>query len=97
MGVENLAPTGIRSSDRPVRGESLCRPNVKMYTHVIVTYNHLCILFNIINFTGFVTFVTIPYKKRLPEVDVNTSQHVGVLYDRDIVVNILCICCLNYK
>jgi len=25
MGVENLAPTGIRSPDRPTRSESLCR------------------------------------------------------------------------
>jgi hypothetical protein len=25
MGAENLAPSGIRSSDRPARSESLCR------------------------------------------------------------------------
>ena len=30
--------------------------------------------------------------KRLPIDDVNISKHVGVLYEIDITVNILCIC-----
>jgi len=29
---------------------------------------------------------------RLPEVDVNTSKNMGVLYDIDIIFRILCIC-----
>ena len=39
----------------------------------------------------FVTLAYI-YKKRLHEDDVNTSKHVGLLYEIDIAVNILCIC-----
>jgi len=31
------------------------------------------------------------YKTRLPEDDVNTSKHVGVLYDTDFIDNILLI------
>jgi hypothetical protein len=32
------------------------------------------------------------HKKRLPEEDVNTWKHVGVLYEMDIAVNVLCVC-----
>ena len=31
------------------------------------------------------------YKKKLPEDDVDASKHVGVLYEIDVTVNILCI------
>ena len=51
----------------------------------------LLILFN------FIDFVTLAYKKRVPEDDVNTSKHVGVLCEMDVTVNILCIVDLNNK
>jgi hypothetical protein len=34
-GAENLPPTGIRSSDRPARSESLSRSTEKIKTHFI--------------------------------------------------------------
>ena len=39
----------------------------------------------------FTDFINLECMKREYD-DVNTSEHVGVLYDRDIVVNTLCIC-----
>ena len=32
------------------------------------------------------------YKKWRPEDDIDTLKYVGILYDTDIAVNILCIC-----
>jgi hypothetical protein len=46
------------------------------------------ILFNLL-FYWFCNFSL--YKKRLPEGELNTSKHVGVLHDADCIVNILCI------
>jgi hypothetical protein len=46
MGVENLAPTGIRSPDRPARSKSLYRlsyPDPLQEVQVIKNNTHRCV------------------------------------------------------
>jgi hypothetical protein len=61
-GAENLAPTGIRSPDRPVRSQSLCRLSYQSHTIGSTISNYFILGKSHLSSANVVGIITVRFK-----------------------------------